>query len=179
MNFVTILGPARQGKSFLMNCLIGESVFGTADTIGVCTKGINVASVRHEVGNEGCAFFVDTEGQGNKHAESDITLLTPVLLLSKVILFNWKGGMQVNQILNQLVILVEVAKRVQADSIEDNTPILGCLNIVLRDFHYQGMLHISSAGTGGRSAKLEPPSIFLRRTKPPPQKNKKLPGMIF
>ena len=136
---MTVLGPARQGKSFLMNCLIGDSVFRTADTMDVCTKGVQVASVVHEVGDGGCAFFVDTEGQGDEDVDSDITLLTPILLLSKVILFNWKGGLQKNQILNELAILVEVGKCVSSNSFEDDTSKFGHLLIVLRDFHFEGI----------------------------------------
>ncbi len=122
-----------------MNCLIGDSVFRTTDTIGVCTKGVQIGSVVHEVGKGGCAFFVDTEGQGDEDVDSDTTLLTPILLLSKVVLFNWKGGLQKNQILNELAILVEVGNCVSSNSLEDDTSKFGHLHIVLRDFHFQGM----------------------------------------
>ena len=140
LNFVPILGPARQGKSFLMNCLMGESVFDTADTIDVCTKGVHIASVKHQVENGGYFFFVDTEGQGDEDVGSDITLLTPILLLSKVILFNWKGGVQKNQILNELAILAKAANCVSSKCFKDNKSTFGHLNIVLRDFHFKGML---------------------------------------
>ena len=136
---MTILGPARQGKSFLMNCLKGDNTFRTADSLDVCTKGVQVASVGQEVGNEGCAFFVDTEGQGDEDVDSDTTLLTPILLLSKVILFNWKGGLQKTQILNELAILVEVGKRVSSNSFEEDKSKFGHLHIVLRDFHFEGI----------------------------------------
>ncbi|XP_028397315.1 uncharacterized protein LOC114521097 isoform X2 [Dendronephthya gigantea] len=138
LNFMTILGPARQGKSFLMNCLIGDSVFPSADTMGVCTKGIQVSNVGYEVGNAGFAFIVDTEGQGDEGIESDATLLTPIILLSKVILFNWKGGLQKNQILNELALLVEVANCVSSNSFEEDKSKFGHLHIVLRDFHFEG-----------------------------------------
>ena len=115
---------------------MGESVFNTSDEGDVCTKGVQIANVMRKVEDEGCVFFVDTEGQGDEDIDSDITLLTPILLLSKVILFNWKGGIQKNQILNELAILVEVANRVSSDS----TPTFGHLIIVLRDFHFTGML---------------------------------------
>ena len=138
VNLVTILGPARQGKSFLMNCLMGESLFKTSDAFAVCTKGVQIANMMHQVGDGGYAFFVDTEGQGNEDADTDITLLTPILLSSKVILFNWKGGLQINQILNELAILVKIAKCVSSKCFEENFK-FGHLNIVLRDFHFQGM----------------------------------------
>ena len=119
---------------------MGESVFNTSDDGDVCTKGVQIANVMHKVKDEGCIFFVDTEGQGDEDIDSDITLLTPILLLSKVILFNWKGGMQTNQILNELAILVEVANRVSFDSFKDSTSTFGHLIIVFRDYHFKGML---------------------------------------
>jgi hypothetical protein len=122
-----------------MNCLLGNSVFRTSDNIGVCTKGVQIANVVHEVGNAGCGFFVDTEGQGDEDVDSDTTLLTPIILLSKVILFNWKGGLQKNQILHELAILVEVGNCVSSNSFEAGTSKFGHLHIVLRDFHFRGM----------------------------------------
>ena len=110
-------------------------MFDTSDGIDACTEGVKIASVGHEVANGGCAFFVDTEGQGDKDVESDIILLTPILLLSKVILFNWKGGMQKDRILNELAILVEVANRVSFDKMTTFEHLI----IVFRD-HFKGML---------------------------------------
>ena len=123
-----------------MNCLVGATVFNTSDEGDVCTKGVEIANMMHPVKDEGCVFFVDTEGQGDEDDQSDITLLTPILLLSKVILFNWKGGRQKNKILEHLAIYIEVAKRVSSNSFEDKTSTFGHLNIVLRDYHFRGML---------------------------------------
>ena len=119
---------------------MGDNVFNTSDTCGACTKGIQIANVMHQVEDGGCVFFVDTEGQGDDDTDSDIILLTPILLLSKVILFNWIGGLQKIRILNELAILVEVANRVLSDSFEDSTSKFGHLIIVLRDFHFTGTL---------------------------------------
>ena len=117
-------------------------MFGTADTMDVCTKGVQIANIPCKVGSEGSALFVDTEGQGDKDVDSDTTLLTPIVLLSKVILFNWKGGMQKNQILNQLALLVEVGDCVSSNSFKDGKKKFGHLHIVLRDFHFKGMLQV-------------------------------------
>ena len=124
-----------------MNCLMKDCVFDTSDGIDVCTKGIKIASVGHQVENRGCAFFVDTEGQGDEDVKSDIILLTPVVLLSKVILFNWIGGVQKDTILNELAIFVEVANCVSSKRFEEDRPTFGHLNIVMRDFHLQGIFH--------------------------------------
>ena len=118
-------------------------MFDTSDTIDVCTKGIKIASVGHQIANRGCAFFVDTEGQGDEDVKSDIILLTPILLLSKVILFNWKGGVQKDTILNELAIFVEVANYVSSKRFEKDRPTFGHLNIVMRDFQLQGIFHRS------------------------------------
>ena len=40
LNFVTITGPARQGKSFLMNCLMDKIVFDVSDEMNACTIGL-------------------------------------------------------------------------------------------------------------------------------------------
>ena len=119
---------------------MGVSVFNTSDKGDVCTKGVQIANEIHRVKDRGCVFFVDTEGQGDEDDQSDISLLTPILLLSKVILFNWKGGRQKNKILEHLAIYIEVAKRVSSSSFEDQTSTFGHLNIVLRDYHFRGML---------------------------------------
>ena len=91
--------------------------------------------------NTSCALFVDTEGQGDEDVDSDTTLLTPVLLLSKVILFNWKGGLQRNMILDELAIVVEVGNCVSSKSSSNfNGKTFGHLRIVLRDFHFKGAI---------------------------------------
>ena len=120
-----------------------DSVFDTSDGIDVCTEGVKIANVMHQVKDGGCVFFVDTEGQGDEDVESDIIILTPILLLSKVILFNWMGSMRTEPILNELAIFVEVAKRVSNDSLEDKMTTFGHLNIVLRDYHFTGMYAVS------------------------------------
>ena len=49
--------------------------------------------------------FVDVEGQGDQSEAYDALLVTPLLLLSKVILFNWKGGVEKTSMLKLLATL--------------------------------------------------------------------------
>jgi hypothetical protein len=47
--------------------------------------------------------------------EYDVTLFTPVLLMSRVVLMNWKGGVEKETILDLLATLVYCANRIQID----------------------------------------------------------------
>lgn len=107
-NWVTILGPARCGKSFLLNCLArcgGDNLlFPVSDEFSACTVGADLSKTTlrleeflHGTGtvcdDGGLAGvktpspaigFVDVEGQGDQHLSHEIILATPLLLLSKV-----------------------------------------------------------------------------------------------
>jgi hypothetical protein len=65
----------------------------------------------------------------------DVMLLSPLLLLSKVVIFNWMGRPERDTILNQLGSLATVARSVNIEKSRDprNTKIFGNLHIVLRD----------------------------------------------
>lgn len=85
-NLISIFGAARQGKSFLMNCLSGTTgLFNISNLSTPCTQGIDISrnliplkafseidggksvgsSVRMKVG------FVDAEGQGDRDVTYD------------------------------------------------------------------------------------------------------------
>ncbi|KAI1105451.1 Aerolysin toxin-domain-containing protein [Jackrogersella minutella] len=106
LNFISIVGPTRGGKSTLMNLLAGcetKPLFNTASGYQSCTKGIDLGNkvmtlesfstinecekVVPEVSNQKIAF-IDTEGQGDVGNQYDIILFTPAILCSKVIIFN-------------------------------------------------------------------------------------------
>ena len=90
-NLISIFGRARQGKSFLMNCLAGETeTFRISNEKDSCTQGIDISnsnckprSTTQPVLASGRAVtavtgdnkmkvgFVDAEGQGDKDVTYD------------------------------------------------------------------------------------------------------------
>jgi hypothetical protein len=143
-NLISIFGRARQGKSFLMNCLSGESsLFKVSNYQESCTQGIDISnkwmalsdfssvdnpittktasskpsssSASMESNNEIHVGFVDAEGQGDKDVNYDANLICPVLLASKCVIFNWKGDLQKDHILSTLGIMTRAAKNVAVE----------------------------------------------------------------
>lgn len=101
LNLLTIIGPARSGKSFLMDNLARRwDLFRVSSAVGPCTSGADVSRGVMEVadfigGQAGyreslpttqspMIAFVDVEGQGARHVSGDVALATPVVLASKV-----------------------------------------------------------------------------------------------
>ena len=102
INVLTILGPARRGKSFLMNALNGSSgVFCVSPAAVPCTAGADLSPILLPLpvfarGSGGSAArtppapgqpaiaFVDMEGQGDKSTEHGVRLATTFLLISRV-----------------------------------------------------------------------------------------------
>lgn len=109
VNLVSILGPARNGKSSLMNNIVGTGdTFAMSDSVKACTKGgdlsrsvVRLADLentdRYQSDWAGSrptpsrgpnediyVAFADVEGQGDESEEHDVRLSTPFLLLSKV-----------------------------------------------------------------------------------------------
>ena len=128
-NLISIFGRARQGKSFLMNCLAGQShdIFRISNEKESCTQGIEISDLwlpikdfsRLEGGkpvNGNIKIgFVDAEGQGDKDVSYDASLICPILLASKCVIFNWKGDLQKDNILNILGIMTQAAKNIKEE----------------------------------------------------------------
>lgn len=101
INVLTVLGPARKGKSFVMNALAGfDGVFRVSPAVVPCTAGADLSPVLLSLpdfaqgggGNtarapplsaEPVVAFVDMEGQGDKSTEHGIRLATTFLVISK------------------------------------------------------------------------------------------------
>lgn len=97
INFVMIFGPARSGKSFLMNALARrDGVFGVSPAAVPCTSVVDlsktVVSLQDFVGgvedgelqDKPCIGFVDVEGLGDRDPSHHIKLAIPPMLVSKV-----------------------------------------------------------------------------------------------
>jgi Guanylate-binding protein, N-terminal domain len=124
-NLISIFGRARQGKSFLMNCLAGEEqIFKISNEKESCTQGIDISEKWMSVtdfsrvdGGTLCqgdakVGFVDAEGQGDRDVSYDANLVCPILLASKCVIFNWKGDLQKDHIMSTLGIMARAAKNV-------------------------------------------------------------------
>lgn len=159
VNLISIFGRARQGKSFLMNCLAGEKeIFKISNEKDSCTQGIEISNkwltlsefsqLGEGVKVEGSMKigFVDAEGQGDKDVSYDANLICPILLASKCVIFNWKGDLQKDHILTTLGIMTRAAGNVAADAVvhakgSKAAPAakkFGHLHIVFRDWQAVG-----------------------------------------
>lgn len=147
LKLITIWGRARTGKSFLMNLLSGQAgAFQVKPGNIPCTIGVDVATsfptYQHFAGRRstsrslGRLGFLDAEGQGDKGIDYDTVLTAPLLLVSKVSIFNWLGSIAKDELLQNLGVLADAACKIQlgeqAKSRRDYR-IFGHLHIVLRD----------------------------------------------
>ena len=133
-NIVTIVGSARTGKSTLMNRLVESDVFKTSKSRRACTEGVCLSELKN-VGGNGVVVYADTEGKGNNNINNDNKLLMPVVLLSKVVIFNvWKQVLVERQ-LDELEIFVHIGDRIK---LGDDHPLkFGHLIIAVRDYDFE------------------------------------------
>ena len=141
----------RSGKSSLMNALMdAPSFFDVQGGEKSCTVGADISHFLSADTLSSAAVltgpgaqrpfvaFVDAEGQGGMGDNYDTTLLTPLCLVSKAVLFNWKGstGAQ-SDMLEKLGVLIKAAQRIapptEAGDAASHTTLLGHLHIVVRD----------------------------------------------
>jgi hypothetical protein len=140
LSLIMIFGPARQGKSFFMNALMDDDEFQVSSMSEPCTQGVHL-STRSPALQDFAADaepeapislgFIDVEGSGDKTGHYDLVLATPILIASKVVFFNWMGGIQKNDILEKLAVLSNAAKKIERSS---RGNVFGHLNVLLRDF---------------------------------------------
>jgi hypothetical protein len=151
-NLVAIVGPARQGRSTLMNLLAGMELFDISHKDKSCTSGVDISARLMTVprfaaggGKDDEAApstamrvgFVDTEGQGDQGVEYDTMLVAPIAIMAKVVIFNWRGAPNKSGILDLLGTLAKAEMEVDlggGGAADADAPPFGHLHIVLRDF---------------------------------------------
>ena len=152
LNLISVMGPARSGKSTLMNLLAGckvSELFPTYPGMETFTKGIYVPtrmlSLPEFSALEGDpqvqssdsnikVTFVDTEGQGAIGISYDMSLFSPALISSRVVIYNRTGGLLIEEIINQLGMMTQAAQRLRVASDASSGPIFGHLFIVFNQF---------------------------------------------
>ncbi|RIB27196.1 hypothetical protein C2G38_2137955 [Gigaspora rosea] len=142
------------GKSTFMNILAGvdnydNEIFKTSSDVETVTTGVDIAKIfvplkefsklndNPEIDSSTLVGFVDTEGQGNKGEKFDIYLFSPILAISKIVIFWWPALLQVDSILNSLGAMTNSAKRItkEAQCQHQNTKPYGHLHIVFRSWN--------------------------------------------
>ena len=144
VSIIAVCGRVRTGKSYLMNALAKVSdLFVTSSQAHSFTHGVHVSSRTFNSSafgplSEGASgtelAFVDMEGQGNQGVNYDVKLVSPLLLVSKVLLLNVQcsTGPVRDEILDSLASMMRAARQLHATRREP-VKCYGHLHVVLRD----------------------------------------------
>lgn len=144
---VSVCGRARQGKSFILNQLLGRSSgFQVASTHRPCTKGLWMWSMPlKRIGLDGTEYslvLLDTEGIDayDQTGTYSIQIFSLAVLLSSMFIYNQMGGID-EAALDRLSLVTEMTKhiRVRASGGRSTASELGQFSPVfvwlLRDFY--------------------------------------------
>jgi hypothetical protein len=114
---VTIVGPYRSGKSYLLNRLMGRSDgFPLGSTVQAKTKGFWLWMGDFPSDKNRCLILLDVEGladvrKGN--ATHDLKLFTMALLLSSMFIYNTKGNID-SSALNGLHLATKISDQLMS-----------------------------------------------------------------
>ncbi|XP_051128232.1 uncharacterized protein LOC127249488 [Andrographis paniculata] len=146
---VSVCGRARQGKSFILNQLLGQSSgFKVASTHRPCTKGLWLWStpLRRTAldGTEYSLLLLDSEGIDayDQTGTYSIQIFSLAVLLSSMFIYNQMGGID-EAALDRLSLVTEMTKhiRVRASGGKSTASELGQFSPIfvwlLRDFYLQ------------------------------------------
>ena len=112
IGIITVIGPYRSGKSFLLNMLMGdgERGFEVGSTVNACTSGLWICpSIIHSTDKS--VVFIDSEGFGStsRSVAQDSKLFALSMLLSSVLVYNSVGVINENA-LNQMMLSVYLSE---------------------------------------------------------------------
>ncbi|EEF50807.1 guanylate-binding protein 1 [Ricinus communis] len=144
---VSVCGRARQGKSFILNQLLGRSTgFQVASTHRPCTKGLWLwsAPLKRTAldGTEYNLLLLDTEGIDayDQTGTYSTQIFTLAVLLSSMFIFNQMGGIDESSI-DQLSLVTQLTKHIRVKASGGRTTVseLGQFSPIfvwlLRDFY--------------------------------------------
>jgi Guanylate-binding protein, N-terminal domain len=116
---ISIGGPARTGKSLLLNLLTKSKSFEVGSRVQACTQGIWITPIKTE---EKIIILVDSEGAKSveKNSTFDAKLFSLLILMSSVFIFNTKGVID-EQSINQLTLATHVSEMISFRLSEDET----------------------------------------------------------
>ena len=157
MCVVAVCGRARQGKSFVLNRLLGRSSgFTVAPTTRPCTKGLWMWSqpVEHVApdGRRCSLVLLDTEGIDayDQTGQYSTQIFSLAVLLSSVFVYNQMGGID-EAALDRLALVTEMTKHIrvrsQGERPEDVAAHTPSFLWLLRDFYLDLEEDFGSAGT--------------------------------
>ncbi|XP_038600958.1 guanylate-binding protein 1-like [Tachyglossus aculeatus] len=113
---VTIVGPYRTGKSYLMNKLAGQKKgFSLGSTVRSHTKGIWMWCVPHSTKKDLTLVLLDTEGLGDVekgNPKNDTWIFVLAVLLSSTLVYNSMGTIN-QQAMDQLHYVSELTEHIR------------------------------------------------------------------
>jgi hypothetical protein len=126
LSVLALIGPARRGKSTLLNCIISSllkgnySLFETSDTDEHCTYGIDYAIIETEEKN---ILFFDVQGMGLHDSSNDCKILLYIYLIADIIIFNERNMID-NRTLDNLLPLTTFMTYINESSLieQSNRP---------------------------------------------------------
>ncbi|CAI9533683.1 unnamed protein product [Staurois parvus] len=150
---VSIVGPYRTGKSYLLNKLSGRQggAFSVDPTIKAHTKGIWMWCMPHPIKSDHTLVLMDTEGLGDPEKgdkDNDCMILSLAMLMSSAVIYNSSGVInqdaleKLNSTLNVYIEIVHKAsfQKMKAQSKEDTGNMAPFFVWVIRDFTLKSVL---------------------------------------
>lgn len=142
IGIVSIGGPARTGKSLLMNLLTKQNTFEVGSRVQACTQGIWITPLQTQ---EKLILLIDSEGckSVEKSGSFDAKLFALLILISSVFVYNSKGVID-EQSISQLALATHLSEMISFNLHEEEddeivksrvTALAPKFVWVLRDFH--------------------------------------------